>query len=157
MTSKSLLESLASVFRNDLFFSFAVLVAGLASGIIASEAVLYILRKWQKAASLKRFNIKTARLRGPLRSLLPALCAMIAAAFARVPEEAGRIADHVIALWVIASCGWLVIRILRVAKEGLLSRYDITVKDNLQIRRIYTQVDVIENIVIVVVGLVTIS
>jgi len=157
MTSKTVLESLASVFRNDLFFSFAVLIAGLASGIIASEAVLYILRTWQKAASLQRFNIKTARLRGPLRSLLPALCAMIAAAFARVPEEAGRIADHLIVLWVIASCGWLAIRILRVAKEGLLSRYDITVKDNLQIRRIYTQVDVIENIVIVVVGLVTIS
>jgi small-conductance mechanosensitive channel len=157
MNFKKFLGISEKVFANDPFFSAAVLAAGLVAGIVASRVVLYILRRWQRTETLQRFNIKTIYLKKPIHSLLPALCIMISYAFLRIPEGAGHVADHFINLWIIGSCGWLAVAVVRTAKDVLLSRYDITIKDNLQVRRIYTQVDVIEKIVIVALVLVTVS
>ncbi len=60
-------------------------------------------------------------------------------------------------LWFMSSIGWILIRIVHAARESFLSLYDISTPDNLKARRIYTQVKVIENILIFIIIFLTIT
>jgi small-conductance mechanosensitive channel len=54
-------------------------------------------------------------------------------------------------IWLITAVAWLTTRMLAVIKNFILQRYRIDDKDNLQARRMYTQLDVIERILKVLV------
>ena len=153
----TLSELLPKTFMKEYAFSIIVLAIGFATGALAYGIVLFLLRRWQEFPVLQDFRIKTAYMEKPLRSLLPAIFVMASSPFGRIPEDAGIVVSHILRLWVIGSCGWFVIGLVRTVWDGFLSRYDMNAKDNLQARRIYTQVHVIENIVIAVVVFATIS
>lgn len=151
------MESLSSIVVNDYIFSVIVLAAGLAAGLVAYGVVLFILRRWLKSLSQRVLGIGPAHLIKPLRSLLPSLFLLIASVFMRIPEGLSGAVTHLFKLWFIGSCGWLVTGLLRTFRDGLLNRYDIDEKDNLRARQIYTQVGVVENIILAVVVLATLS
>jgi small-conductance mechanosensitive channel len=152
-----LMEALSQIIAKDYAFTIAVLAAGFVAGVLAYWIVRFILRRWRKISVLQKSGFKSARLEKPLRSLLPALFMLALSPFTRVSGGAELIVTRILSLWVIGSCGWLAIGLLRVFLADLLSRYDIDVEDNLKVRRIYTQVSVIENIAIAVIVLVTVS
>jgi len=52
---------------------------------------------------------------------------------------------------------WLLIRSINLAREVILQQYDITEKDNLQARKVYTQFRVLERIIIFVIILIAIA
>lgn len=68
---------------------------------------------------------------------------------APVPE----IAEHVLALILIAMAAWLMIRMTYVLQDYVIARFDVGVKDNLKARKIHTQFRVLKRIVIVVVSI----
>jgi small-conductance mechanosensitive channel len=57
----------------------------------------------------------------------------------------------------MASVAWLSLKIVTVVRDWLLSRYRLDVKDNLEARRMYTQVRVVERVVDVVILLIAFS
>jgi small-conductance mechanosensitive channel len=59
---------------------------------------------------------------------------------------------HMIIIGVIVSVAWLLVRMTYVLDDIVLSRYKIEVKDNLQARKILTQLQVFKRIVIVIVS-----
>jgi len=65
----------------------------------------------------------------------------------RIPE----IAEHVLAIVLIALVAWLLIRITYALEYYLVSRFDVGVADNLKARKIHTQFRVLKRIVFVVV------
>lgn len=54
-------------------------------------------------------------------------------------------------LGIITSITWIVILVLRILKEHILSRYDLTQADNLQARKVQTQYVILENTIIFIV------
>jgi len=58
---------------------------------------------------------------------------------------------------IIALFGYLSILVLRVLKRRFLKRYDINQEDNLQARKVYTQVNVLEKVIIFIIILVTVG
>ncbi|MGB5981413.1 MAG: mechanosensitive ion channel family protein [Nonlabens sp.] len=58
---------------------------------------------------------------------------------------------------IIAIMAFLAILILRVAKRHFLKRYDINQEDNLHARKVYTQVNVLEKVIIFIIILVTVG
>lgn len=57
---------------------------------------------------------------------------------------------------IIASVSWLFIEIIRILKNQLLKKYDITSEDNLKSRKIYTQINILEKVirfVIILIGI----
>ncbi|MGB3241893.1 MAG: mechanosensitive ion channel domain-containing protein, partial [Candidatus Omnitrophota bacterium] len=94
-------------------------------------------------------------LKGSLFSLFPSLCIMFVLPLLRFPERIQYTISHVVQPWFIVSVGWLLIGIFNGARETFLSHYDITVKDNLQARRIYTQTRVITSIINVIIIVLT--
>ncbi|MCG9792970.1 mechanosensitive ion channel family protein [Flavobacterium algicola] len=56
---------------------------------------------------------------------------------------------------IIASFSWLIIILLRRLKTNILKRYDITAEDNLISRKLHTQINILEKVVIFVIILIT--
>jgi small-conductance mechanosensitive channel len=75
----------------------------------------------------------------------------------RINEAIQAFISHAVTLWIIASVGWLVIRVIHMVLEAILERYDIKEKDNLMARQVYTQIRVIENIINVCIIVLTVA
>jgi small-conductance mechanosensitive channel len=58
---------------------------------------------------------------------------------------------HVLTLAFIGAGAWLIARVAMVAQEAALRRYDLSVPDNLRVRRLHTQVIIIRRITVAVV------
>ncbi len=52
---------------------------------------------------------------------------------------------------ITISISWGLIELIRVLKRFVLSKFDITKKDNLQSRKVYTQIDILEKIIIFII------
>jgi small-conductance mechanosensitive channel len=68
-------------------------------------------------------------------------------------ESIHRIVEKVILIITIFSISWILISLVHLLKLSVLSKYDVSKQDNLQSRRIHTQYNVLERIVIVIIML----
>jgi small-conductance mechanosensitive channel len=118
---------------------------------------MFILKRWSRIVILKRVNIRPEQTKGALRSLIPALCILVTLPILRFNEAIKAFISHTVILWIIASVGWLVIRVIHMVLEAILEHYDIKTKDNLTARQVYTQIRVIENIINVGIFVLTIA
>ena len=57
----------------------------------------------------------------------------------------------------IACSSWILIEIVRLLKRRLLNRYDISNEDNLKSRKLYTQVNLLEKVIVFVIIIITIG
>ncbi|WP_075602630.1 mechanosensitive ion channel family protein [Saccharicrinis aurantiacus] len=67
------------------------------------------------------------------------------------------ITSKLLSIVLIISFTWMVIKMLRLIKLGVLGNFDIKKEDNLKSRRVYTQYNILENILIFVVIIVAIG
>jgi len=142
---------------NDLVFSAIAISAALVVGVIINFIIMFILKRWSRIVILKRINIRPEQTKGALRSLIPALCILVTLPILRFNEAIKAFISHTVILWIIASVGWLVIRVIHMVLEAILEHYDIKTKDNLTARQVYTQIRVIENIINVGIFILTIA
>ncbi|MGB2660835.1 MAG: mechanosensitive ion channel domain-containing protein, partial [Candidatus Omnitrophota bacterium] len=152
-----MMNELNKLFSNDIVFSLIILSASVLVGIIISLIAIFILKRWQKKSLSKNRKVQFEYLKGSLFSLFPSLCIMFVLPLLRFPERIQYTISHVVQPWFIVSVGWLLIGIFNGARETFLSHYDITVKDNLQARRIYTQTRVITSIINVIIIVLTVA
>ncbi len=117
----------------------------------------FLIRRWDKFISSREIKIRLAHLKKPLLFLIPALCLIVVMPFTRFDEGTHLIIARVLNLWLIASCGFLFIKAVHMAREIILNQYDVGARDNLLARRVYTQIGVISNIIIIGIMLLTIS
>ena len=151
------MEMIDYVFENDVLFSWAVMAAALLLSVIVYFAALFLVRKLHNITLFKKFKVPLVGLKAPLRSLVPAQCLVLTLPMLRFSETVNGFFAGAFTLWLIASAGWFLIRIVRAARESVLSFYDISASDNLRARRVYTQVKVIENIIVFVIVLLTLA
>ncbi len=72
-------------------------------------------------------------------------------------EEISVFTGYFFKLAIIFIISWFLIRSINLSREVILRRYDISEKDNLKARKIFTQFRVLENIIIFIVILVAIA
>jgi small-conductance mechanosensitive channel len=152
---KNLLDSLklSGEDLQNLLISIGIILAAIVLGLILQKILSFILSRWRKtylAADLQD-DIKTEKWRGPLRALLPALLLILILPLLTFPAVIIAVMRQAILICIIASLAWLIIRMLTVIKNFALRRYRIDEKDNLQARRMYTQLGVIERILKVII------
>ena len=93
----------------------------------------------------------------PIRFLLPSLILLIIIPFITMPTKIRLFINHILVIWLIIGVAWLVISIIAILKAVILSRYNIKTKDNLKVRQITTQLNIIQRILIVLIVILTIS
>jgi small-conductance mechanosensitive channel len=144
---------------NDLLFSLIIILAAALIGFFIHFIISFFLRKWhkRKESSLKGLRLELGHLKTPLRMLIPAICVAIVIPFVRLPVHVLSIIIHLVNLWIIGSAGWLLVGIIFIIRDLVLSRYQLDAKDNLEARRVYTQIRVIQRILIVIILFVTLA
>ena len=93
----------------------------------------------------------------PTRVLLPLLAAILVVRAASIPKEFIGIISHALGLAIIACIGWLLIDLLNVLHDVAAKRYDITLADNESARRMYTQIAVLQRVMVVVIVVLTVA
>jgi small-conductance mechanosensitive channel len=95
--------------------------------------------------------------RRPLRLLIPLLVvSFILPLFTSAPMILA-ILRHGIIIGIIAAAAWLLVRMTYVLDDIVLSRYKLEEKDNLQARKVYTQLQVFKRIMIVIVSVLALA
>jgi small-conductance mechanosensitive channel len=72
------------------------------------------------------------------------------------PETVDRV-RHTLILLLIGVSAWLLTRLALVAQEAALRRYDLSVPDNLRVRRLYTQVILLRRITVAVIAVTAVA
>jgi len=74
-----------------------------------------------------------------------------------VPEEMHSAIQVIATILLIAGITWALIATIRIIKNRILSRHDISVSDNLRIRKLYTQYNILEKILVFVIIVIALS
>lgn len=132
---------------NDLYFSLFFMAGALIAGYIGYFILSHILKKLTGRVYFFDVKPKLDLFVAPLQMLWPVVFLGASLPFLRFPPEWMDFLGIVLRIWFIAGMGWVLIRAVYLIRDIILQRYDITTKDNLYARRVYTQIRVIENIV----------
>lgn len=133
---------------NNLLSSLILFSAAFVAGVIFYLILSFLIKKWRQRPFLKELKVHLEYLKSPLRLLVPTLCVFAALPFLELPERILPNLNHALKLWLIALFSWLLIKVIHIARDIIIGRYDIDAKDNLRARRVYTQARIIERIVI---------
>ena len=142
---------------STLLIANAILVAS----VVVGSVVYFVFYKF--VSRITRNSESTLQLllamqtRPPVRYLLPILALTIALRPAPFPDRFKSSFEHFLTLCLIGCVGWLVITLVQVISTLITTRYSIAVADNLHARRIHTQSQVLQRIVIACVVVVTIA
>ena len=155
MTARVYASKLAHM--NDWIFPLTVIGSAALAGVAVYLIVIFLIKRWHRLPFLGGIDIKPQWLKGPLRVFIPAIFIASSLALAGLPQEVHNGLSRLLRVVLIASISWLLIRAIHIARDIILSRYDISAKDNLQARKIYTQIRVIERIVTIIVMVFAVS
>ncbi|MBE0417854.1 MAG: mechanosensitive ion channel [Coriobacteriia bacterium] len=137
--------------------SAAIALAVVLAGLVLHAIVYALLGRVARRSVAPWATQVLERSRGPGRLLVPLLLLSSAVPSLDLPERTLGILGHLTTLLFIGSLAYLLVRLVRVLRNLLLARYDIAASDNLSARRVYTQVQVLEKVLISVVIVATAS
>ncbi len=146
---------------NELFSDAAWLTApaALVLGLAAALLLLFLLKK----RLLSRFEALSAvpgllkKIRTPVLAFLPVFFLRLILPALRLPPEAAEIVEPLLNIWLILALAFGAVRGAGLAREAVMSRYRLDEKDNLKARAVFTQIRVIERIVIFIVVVVAVA
>jgi small-conductance mechanosensitive channel len=131
-----------------LLYGIALLV-----GLVGHFVVFRIAQRLTKHTQVTLDNTFVTHCFRPLQWIVVLLVVRVVGRLPNMKEQVPEVAEHILALLLIASFAWLVIRMANVLEDYMLTRFDVAVKDNLKARKIHTQFRVLKRIVIVIVGI----
>jgi small-conductance mechanosensitive channel len=137
--------------------SLLIIALALFSGALISSLISTLVKNKFSVIWVKGLRLNIQHLLDPLTVLLPPLCVALISPFLDVPHRLQPFFTHGVQLWIIASIGWAIKRFVVLMRGSILQRYNITVSDNLNARRMYTQIRLIEHVINFMIVIITIS
>lgn len=136
-----------------------VLVALLALGLLLHVLAFRVLRRVFPPAEVPAVAEILRTGAAPLRWLLPLLLVYLVLPAVRpeLPGDLGRWLEIVLGLALPVLFGWVLVAAVQVGEAVALSRIDLTARDNLEARKLYTQIRVLKRIALVVVVVVSLA
>jgi small-conductance mechanosensitive channel len=89
--------------------------------------------------------------------IAPGLCLAFTIPFMDLTGRPAAFLTQGVKLWLIAAFSWFTIRTIAMAREMILSRFDVNVSDNLEARRVSTQIKVLERVLVTIVVTLTVA
>lgn len=126
-------------------------------GLVLFEVGVRILVALARHTRWRMDDILLRRLRRPGR-LVTVLITLQLIVFgaATLNTDSAPTFRHLLSLSIIGAFTWLVVVVLGGIEESVMSRYDISVSDNLEARRVHTQVGVVTrtvHVIVIVIGI----
>lgn len=144
---------------NAILFSLLVVGITQVAGFLLHAVIFYVMKFsfGKKKAIVKELQIIFDYQKNPSRSLILAFALEIGLPLTRFPSNIQMLIAHGVHLWVIGSFGWMAINAVYGVRDIIMSRYEMGVPDNLLARRMYTQIHIIEKIIVSLILLFTIA
>jgi small-conductance mechanosensitive channel len=143
----------------DTLTSLLLAASAVTAGLLVYLLLTYLVNRHhsKKPFKIRGIPLKLTRLRGPLRLIIPVFFLRMVSPFLEMHPTAELALDRITSLCLIAAFAWLVIRMLAMVRDVVLGGYDLGAQDNLKARRIYTQMRVLERVVVVLVMVIAAS
>jgi len=133
----------------------AAIAAGL--GYVLYRILNRALTVWAKRTKARIDDSILIHCRRPLRVIVPLLAVMFASPSFELSGPAQDMVRHALSVGLIISIAWLSYRIVVIIREWILMQYDIEAKSSLEARRVYTQIEVFENVLNFIIAIVAIA
>ncbi|MGH8326865.1 MAG: mechanosensitive ion channel family protein, partial [Steroidobacteraceae bacterium] len=115
------------------------------------------LELWASRTSSQVDDLLVPLIGRSLRVAVPVLGVIFALPILGLPARYAAVASKGTSILLIGALALILFQAVRIFERGVLMRFDITAKDNLRARKVYTQVHVISKVVDVAIGLLTVS
>lgn len=155
---EELVQQLINRYADGNWQSAVIISVLILAGTVFLHFILFrILRRLGKRSKKPVFRLVREKSRKPSLGLLLTLAVYIII-FAFAPDhELVDFLKHLLKLLVILFVTWFLIAAIRLGRDVVLLRYDLDQKDNLKARRIYTQLRIMERILIFAIILIAVS
>jgi len=134
-----------------------VLAIALLVGFIIHYMFFLILERLTKHTQNTFDDSLIKYCRKPSRLIVLLIAVSFILPLLNLPPKILELLKHIISLCFIASVAWLLIQMSFALEDVILRRYEIDIKDNLQARKIRTQLQVFKRIVMVVIGIIALG
>ena len=138
---------------------FSILFLLIVFGAFLYVLFRYIMQRWllKLHTAIKDVDLPYEQVLAPLKFLFTPLFLLLTLPLIDLSLSARKPLDHFLSIWTITGIAWLLFRLFHLVKIFILSRYEISAKDNLEARRISTQLDVIQRVLGFLIILITAS
>jgi small-conductance mechanosensitive channel len=123
----------------------------------ATHAVQARLALWAAGTPNRIDDLLVPLLGAILRMTVLLIGVIIALPMLRLPARYADVIGKLTSMIFIAAVAILLVRGVRIFQQVVLTRFDITAADNLQARKVYTQIHVISRVVYVVISILAVS
>jgi hypothetical protein len=122
-------------------------------GLFAASLISGLLRRRHRRKPFKvgELPLHLEEWDGPIRALAPALLSRLVTPALTFPESIRSPLNQFLSLWIIVALAWLARRTVTMVGLMIMSRYPVEVEDNLEARRVQTQVRVVERVLTLVI------
>lgn len=109
------------------------------------------LARWTNRTESKWDDVLAALVVRALRLLVPLVGVILVIPTLRFPAEAQQLYQKASSLLLIFAVGFITYQLVQAVEQALLGQYRLDVRDNLEARKIYTQVQVLKKLAVVLI------
>jgi small-conductance mechanosensitive channel len=112
------------------------------------------LRQWAEATGNILDDVLVTLVARALRLVIPAVAVFLLLPLVPVPPELEWVVKKAFGMFLIGSVAYLIIKTVNVTEKALLRQNRLDAEDNLQARKVYTQVSVLRKVIVVTVSVI---
>lgn len=139
------------------FWPAVAVVSAAMAGILVYAIAAFVAKRVARRTGSITDDALVRHLRKPAKWILPLLGVFIVLPSLPVAAKVLEPIRHVLVLAIISFFAWMIIALTHVVDEVVTARYRIDTADNLAARRVQTQFHVLRRVVVIGVGVVTVS
>jgi small-conductance mechanosensitive channel len=137
----------------DAVFDLGVFAVTIWISYRLTHALDAVLSSWAARTDSKLDDLLAPLLGASLRIIVPVLGIILALPILNLPNPIAAVVAHGTSILMIAAIATILFKAARVFEKVILTRFDITLADNLRARKIYTQIYVIRKVIDIAIGL----
>lgn len=133
------------------------IIFGIVGLLVSFAVIFYVLKKVGKnPRNILPVNF-AQRIKIPLLLFIVSLVLRIGVSSDVFDESYASVIGHIGTILIIISSTWFIIIGIRILKNSLVKRYDINASDNLNARKVYTQLNILEKIAVFIIVILAIG
>lgn len=141
----------------NLFVTGGIVAGAIAVGLAIAWIVCTLLASVARRGRSSFLQLLQRQLRLPLWLIFPIVMVGMVLPFLGLPAEVLTMFRQLLSVSLIGSVGLLAIKLVRVIEGFILTRYQLDSADNLEARKIYTQVQFFRKAAIILIGVIAVA
>ena len=141
----------------EWLWSAAFLIGAIVVAIIVQRVIFAIGRRVTRRSPDSLFASVVRYGENPAQLILLLIFIVGVLPLLPLPKNVAGIAEHIVALGIVACIGWLLIALVKVFDDLVARRHSIDVRENLAARRIRTQVQMLRRVAVTIIVIITLA